>query len=92
MMKTSPAASFVVTQAEFLFQFLVIAFGMIQPMFGLQVHQFPADQYRTAGWTASTGAGSGSPAGHSMSKPFFRMRLRAPIVAMRGTHPYGDKA
>ena len=51
MMKSPPTASFVVAQAEFLLQFLVIPFDD-PAMFG-QVHEFHQRRYRPAGWIAS---------------------------------------
>ena len=73
MMKTSPAASFVVTQAEFLFQFLVIAFDD-PAMFG-QVHQFPQTNIGRQGGQPVLG-GFRFPGWPFDEQPFFRMRLR----------------
>ena len=89
MMETAPTASFVVAQAEFLFQFLVIPFDDAA-MFG-QVHEFHQDDigrksgqpvfgwFRFPGWPFD-------------QQPFFQMRFRSPVVAMRGAHPQGGKA
>ncbi len=88
-MEAAPAASFVVAQAEFLFQFLVIAFDD-PAMFG-QVHQFSQTDVRRQGGQPVLG-GFRFPGWPFDQQPFFRMWLRAPIVAMRGAHPHGGKA
>src|ERR1700692_1758197 len=83
MMKASPTASFVVTQAEFLLQLLIVAFDD-PAMFGQvhQVHQGDIGRYSRQpilGWFGF----SGWPFDE---QPFFWMRLRPLLLAMRGTY------
>ena len=84
MMKAAPTASFVMAQAEFLFQFLVIAFDD-PAMFG-QVHQFPQTNVRRQGGQPVLG-GFRFPGRPFDQQPLFRMWLRAPIIAMREGAP-----
>src|SRR4051794_36740774 len=89
MMKASPTASFVMAQAEFLLQFLIIPFDD-PAMFG-QVDEF---HYRdivrkrgesVLGWLRFL-------RWPFDQQPFFGMRFRSPVVAMRGTHSQRGKA
>ena len=89
MMKAAPTASFVVAQAEFLLQFLVIPFDD-PAMFG-QLHQFLQGSIGRQGGQPVFG-GFGFPLRPFDQQPFFRMRFGSPVVAMRGTHPHGGKA
>ena len=51
MMKSPPATPFVVTQAEFLLQFLIVPLD--DPAMFRQVHQFHQRKSRPARWTTS---------------------------------------
>src|SRR5947209_11852798 len=81
MMKAAPATPFKVPQPEFLFQFLVIAFDN-PAVFG-EIDQFVE---RDIGWKC------GKPVLRRFlffpwpfdQKPFFRMRLGAPVIAVSG--------
>ena len=88
MMKTSPAASFVVAQSQFLLQFLIVPLDD-PAMFG-QVHQIRLERYRPVRWTASI-LWVRLPRRPFDQQPFFRMWLGSLIVAMRRTHADGGK-
>ena len=89
MMKPPPAASFKVSQAEFLFQFLVIAFDN-PAVFG-EINQFTE---RGIGWKRR------QPVLQRLlffrrpfdEKPFFRVRLGAPVIAVSGPDSHSGKS
>ena len=89
MMEAAPSTSFVVAQPKFLLQFLIIPFD--DPAVFGQVHQFPQVKDRRQGGQPVLGGFRflGWPFDQ---QPFFRMWLRAPVVAMRGAHSQGGKA
>ena len=89
MMKTTPTASFVVTQPEFLLQFLVIPFDD-PAMFG-QMHQLSeTDISRQSGQPVL--GGFRFPGWPFDQQPFLRMRFRSPVVPVRRTYSQDGKA
>src|SRR5262245_48746483 len=86
MMKAAP---FVVAQAEFLLQFLIIPFD--DPAVFGQVRQLPdPDGSRQSGEPIL--AWLRFPGWPFHQQPFLRMRFGAPIVTMSRTHPHGGEA
>src|SRR3954469_21363824 len=89
MMETAPAASLVVSQAEFLFQLLVIA---LDPPAQLgQIDQALEGHVRRDGGQPILG-GFGLTLGPFDQEPFLASRLGPPIVTMGGPHPNSGKA
>ena len=87
-MKSAPAASFKVSQTEFLLQFLVIAFDD-PAMFG-EIDQITERRVNRE---------RGEPVFRGFlllrrpfdEKPFFRVRLGAPVIAMSGPDTNGGE-
>src|SRR5947209_9126881 len=89
MMKAAPAAPFKVPQPEFLLQFLVIALNN-PAVFG-EIDQFAE---RCLGWKRGKPVFRGLLflLGPFHQKPFFRMRLGAPVIAVSGPYTKGGEA
>ena len=84
MVKASPAASFVVTQSEFLLQFLIVPLDD-PTMFG-QMHQFDQRQIgRHGGQPVFCRLGLSDGPFHE--QPFLGVRLGPLIIPMCWTHP-----
>src|SRR3954447_9645514 len=89
MMEAAPAPSFVVSQAQFLFQLLVIA---LDPPAQLgQIDQAIKRHVRWDGGPPILG-GLGVALGPFNQQPFLVPRLGPPLVAMGGPHPNPGKA
>src|SRR5689334_9351940 len=89
MMEASPATTFIVPQAEFLLQFLIVALN--DPAMFRQMHQFhQGDIGRDCSEPVLGRFGFSS--GPLYQQPLFRMWLGAPIIAVRGTYPHGSKS
>ena len=89
MVKSAPASPFKMTQPEFLFQLLVIAFND-PAMFG-KVDE--VSQRQVCGKSREpVFCGLTFAFRPFDQKPFLRMRLRAPVIAMCRAHTNGGKA
>ena len=89
MMEAAPAASLVMSQAEFLFQLLIIA---LDPPAQLgQIDQAIEGHVRRDGGQPILG-GLGVALGPLDQQPFLIARLGPPLVAMGGPHPNPGKA
>src|SRR3954453_8828295 len=89
MMEAAPAASLVMSKAEFLFELLVIALDP-PAQFG-QIDQAIERPVRWDGGKPILG-GLCRPLGPFNQQPFLILRLGPPIVAMRRPHPNPGKA
>src|SRR3954452_21006936 len=89
MMKTAPAASLVMPQAEFLFQLLIIALD--PPAQFREIDQAIKGYVRRDGSQPILG-GLGIALGPFAQHPFPLPRLDPPLVTMGGPHPNPGKA
>src|ERR1700685_2533451 len=89
MVKPAPASPLKMAQSQFLFQFLVIALN--DPAVFGKVHE--VSQRQVCGKSREPGfCGLPSPSRPFDQKPFLRMRLRAPVIAMCRAHTNCGKA
>ena len=85
VVKASPASSFIVTEAKFLLEFLIVALESASAFWRLPTSIFEV-RHRPAR-SESQYIGRCAFALRPFDKqPFFRIGLRAPVVAMRGPH------
>src|SRR3954463_3882536 len=89
MMEAAPAASLIVSKAQFLFQLLVIALD--PPAQFRQIDQALEGHVRREGGQPVPG-GLGLTLGPFDQQPFFVPRLGPPLVTMGGPHPNPGKA
>src|ERR1700689_5557244 len=89
MMKASPAASFEVAQAKFLFQLFIIAFDD-PAMFGLSDQFAQSDLFRQV--RQPVFARFGFAAGPLDQQPLLLSRLLKLVVAMCRANPYASEA
>ena len=89
MMEAAPAASLIVSQAQFLFQLLIIALDP-PAQFG-QIDQAIEGDVRRDGGQPVFG-GLGVALGSFEQQPFLIPRLGPPLVTMGGPHPNPGKA
>ena len=88
VVKPAPASSFIMPQAELLFQLLVIAFD--DPALlgqAYQIAKLGADRQSSKPILGRFGFGPRP----LEQQPFFRMGLATPAIAVRGTNPYGSE-
>ena len=89
MMETAPAAPFVMSQTEFLLQFLVVAlddpavFRQMDEVGQIDISRH--GRQPVLGWF-------GRACGPFDQQPFLGVRFGAPVIAMRGTHSQRGKA
>ena len=89
MMKSTPAAPFIMSQAEFLLQLFVVSLD--DPALLGQMDQL-AEPMRSRHSGQPIFGRFGFTLRPFDQQPFFRMRLLAPVVAMRGTHAQRGKS